>query len=60
MTAVSTPATIGTMPNKPKTPLRAVRISDDLWQAAQAKANEKGESVSDVIRRALERYVKSK
>ena len=44
-------------PNK-RTPNRAVRISNELWQAAQAKAEAKGETVSDVIRRALERYVK--
>lgn len=46
------------VPNKPKTPLRSFRIPDDVYQAAQAKAAEKGESVSDVVRRALERYAK--
>ena len=45
------------MPNQPRTPLRNVRVSDELWQAAQAKAEERGETVSDVIRQALERYV---
>jgi predicted HicB family RNase H-like nuclease len=40
------------------TPLRAVRIPDKVWSAAQAKAAQRGESVSDVIRRALERYAK--
>jgi predicted CopG family antitoxin len=45
------------MPNAPKTPSRNVRVSDDLWTAALAKAVERGESLSDVIRRALERYV---
>lgn len=40
------------------TPLRSVRIPDALWNAAQAKADEQGESVSDVIRKALEQYVK--
>jgi hypothetical protein len=49
-----------TMPNKPVTPLRSIRISDTLWQAAQAKAAEKGETVTDVIRAALEKYVRSK
>lgn len=48
------------MPNKPKTPLRAIRISDELWQAAQAKAAEKGETVTDVLRRSLEKYVRTK
>lgn len=43
-----------------QTPNRTVRIDDELWNAAMAKADERGEPVSDVIRRALERYVKSK
>lgn len=51
-------ATIGTVPNKPKTPLRAIRVPDELWQAAQAEAAANGESVSDVVRHALELYVK--
>ncbi|GAS98919.1 Gp65 [Mycolicibacterium canariasense] len=46
------------MPNQPRTPLRSFRIPDDLYEAAQQKAEEKGETVSDVVRRALERYVK--
>lgn len=53
-----TPATVGRVPNQPKTPLRSFRIPDDTYRAAQAKAAEKGESVSDVVRKALERYVK--
>jgi predicted HicB family RNase H-like nuclease len=45
------------MPNAPKTPLRNVRVNDDLWRDAQAKAADDGVSVSEVIRRALEHYV---
>ena len=41
-----------------KTPQRAIRIPDELWEAALAKAEANGESVSDVVRRALERYIK--
>ena len=37
---------------------RAIRIPDDLWQAALEKAEANGDTVSDVVRRALERYVK--
>lgn len=40
------------------TPPRSVRIPDELWQAAKTKAAENGETVTDVIVRALERYVK--
>jgi hypothetical protein len=46
------------MPNQPKTPARSVRVGVDLWQAAKAKAEERGETVTDVIVRALERYVR--
>lgn len=48
------------MPNQPRAdnPTRAIRVSDGLWHAAQEKAAERGETVSDVVRRALERYVK--
>lgn len=48
------------VPNAPKTPLRSFRIPDDVYRAAQEKAAERGESVSDVVRAALERYVKRK
>jgi hypothetical protein len=44
------------MPNQPKTKARSVRISDAVWEAAQTKAAAKGETVTDVVRRALERY----
>lgn len=49
---------IGTMPNKPKTTLRNVRIDDELWQAAQAVAAQRGETVSEAIRAFLKRYSK--
>ena len=37
---------------------RAIRIPDDLWEAALEKAHANGETLSEVVRRALERYVK--
>lgn len=43
--------------NMPETKIRGVRIDDDLWEAAQAKAKDRRESVADVIRRALLAYV---
>jgi len=46
------------MPNQPKTPIRSVRIPDEEWRAAQERAAERGETVTDVIRRALRRYAK--
>jgi hypothetical protein len=47
------------MPNQPKTPARQVRVSDGLWFPAMDKAHENGETVSDVVRRALEEYVRN-
>lgn len=46
------------MPNQPKTPARAVRISDDLWEAAQEVAAADGETVSDLVRSGLERELR--
>jgi hypothetical protein len=45
------------VPNAPKTPVRGFRIPDDLWRRARAVADERGESLSDVVRAALLRYV---
>ena len=53
-----TPATVGRVPNQPKTPIKCFRIPEVLYEAAQAKAAERSESVSEVVRKALERYVK--
>jgi hypothetical protein len=39
------------------TPRRTVRVDDGLWQAASARAAERGEDLSTVIRRALAAYV---
>lgn len=55
-----TAATVRTVPNTPGTPRRTIRVPDALWDAAQAKATERGENLSDVVRAALERYVKRK
>ena len=57
---VMTPATVRRVPNKPKTPLRSFRIPEDVYRAAQEKAAEKGETLSEVVRKALERYAKRK
>ena len=40
------------------TTLRNIRIGDPLWLSAKEVAEKRGESLSDVIRAALERYVK--
>ena len=43
---------------KPPMVMRAIRVPLRLWDEAKAKADEREENISDVIRRALERYVK--
>lgn len=44
-------------PNQPGRTARTVRVDDDLWAAVTTVADARGESVSDVVRRALRRYV---
>lgn len=46
------------VPNQPKTPQRAIRVPDDLWQAAKAIARSRNETLSDIVRDALVAYVK--
>ena len=47
------------MPNKPRpeNPARPIRVEDDLWAAVKATAAGNEETVSEVVRRALRRYV---
>jgi hypothetical protein len=40
------------------TPLRAIRVSDDIWQAARSRAAKEGTTVSAVIVAALKRYIR--
>lgn len=49
--------TLPTVP-KPKMVMRSLRVPEKLWDAAKAKADERQENISDVIREALERYTK--
>jgi len=46
------------VPNQPATPNRTVRVSDELWEAVQAKAAAEGVTVTEVIIRALERFLR--
>ena len=45
------------MPNAPKTPIRTLRVTDELWTAVQAKAAEQGITVTSVIIAALEKFI---
>lgn len=53
-----TPTTVQRVPNQPKTPMHSFRCSDELWEAAKVTAAKREETVADVLRKALERYVK--
>lgn len=46
------------VPNQPATPHRTVRVPDELWEAVKRVAADQGETVTAVIIRALERYVR--
>jgi hypothetical protein len=50
--------TVIDMPNPRHTPMRTIRIAEDLWQQALATAAANEESVSEVVRRALVNYVR--
>lgn len=54
------PTTVRSVPNKPKTPLHSFRCPDELWDAAKAKAEERGDNLSEELRKMVERYVKRK
>lgn len=40
-----------------KTPIRGIRVPDDLWAAAKEEAAAEGRSLTDVILGDLHRYV---
>jgi hypothetical protein len=42
------------------TRVRAVRVSDEVWEAALDKAKANGETVAEVVRAALVKYVGAK
>jgi hypothetical protein len=52
-----TPDTLSRVPNKPKTPNRAIRVDTDLWHAAMKKAEAEGRTLTGVIVAYLKRYV---
>lgn len=46
------------VPNKPKTPLHSFRVDDELWEAAKKRAEERGETLADALRKFLRRYTR--
>jgi hypothetical protein len=45
------------MPNQPKTPGHTIRVPDDEWLPAKALAAKTGETMTDIVRRALRQLV---
>ena len=54
-----TPDRVRAMPNQPKTPVRGIRVDEDLWRAAQHKAAAEGRTLTAVLVAYLKRYVSS-
>ena len=48
---------MGSVPNKPKTTLRNVRIDNQLWGDALIVTRANGTNISEVIRHALWEYI---
>lgn len=48
------------MPDHPRTPIRGVRVPDELWQAFLAAAHDDGETASAVIRDLMLDYVRER
>lgn len=46
------------MPNQPKTPIRGVRVPEDLWQAFRQATAARGETPSEVLRACILSYVR--
>jgi len=46
------------VPNQPSTPKHGIRVPDELWLAVKRKAHDQGETITDVIIRALQRYLR--
>ena len=44
------------MPNQPKTPLRSVRVPDQVWDKARDKCAKEGRTLTSVILEALSAY----
>jgi len=46
------------VPNQPATPNRTMRIPDEVWDEARRIASDRGENVTEVVIRALRRYIR--
>lgn len=59
MTNVNTSDTVRRVA-KPPMVMRSIRVPAKLWAEAKARADQREESISDVIREALEAYLRKR
>jgi LDH2 family malate/lactate/ureidoglycolate dehydrogenase len=45
-------------PNQPATPTHSIRIPDEIWDAAVKKAADEGTTVTEVVLKALKRFLR--
>lgn len=48
----------GVSPNQPATPTRSIRIPDEIWEPAVRKAAAEGTTVTEVVIRCLQRFLR--
>jgi hypothetical protein len=46
------------VPNQPATPNRTIRVPDEIWEPAVKKAHDEGTTVTEVIVKCLERFLR--
>lgn len=56
---VSTPDTLPGVPNQPKTSNRNFRIADELYEQARLAAEFNEDTLTDVVRKRFDAYVKA-
>lgn len=49
---------MGRVPNMPATPNRTIRVPDEIWEPAMAKAHDEGKTLTEVIVKALEAFLR--
>ena len=54
------PAAVHIASSKPAMVMRSIRVPLKLWEQAKAKADERDENISDVVRAALQEYLDRK
>ena len=51
-------SSISGVPNQPATPNRTIRVPDEIWEPALAKAHAEGSTLTEVIVKCLERFLR--